>query len=158
MIRNSSGIHGLWLFVPCEMCILPVLSNYSVIFNHNRNFSVNILRFWSVIYASLSGPFSFFIALKATLVVAPPDEMDDLTQADEASETESLLERDLVSPKLLDRSITSPNMLRSPNLLDRSTASPNMLSAHPAASTTNLFVRWSIEDWSTAVLIFASWC
>ena len=35
------------------MCILPVLSNYSVIFNHNRNFSVNILRFWSVIYASL---------------------------------------------------------------------------------------------------------
>ena len=79
------------------------------------------------------------------------DEMDDLTQAHGASETESLLERDLVSPKLLDRSIASPNMLRSPNLLDRT---PNMLGAHPAVSTTNLFVRWSIGDWSTAVLIF----
>ena len=38
--RNSSGIDGLWLFVPAEMCIdiLPVLSNYSVTFNQPKLF------------------------------------------------------------------------------------------------------------------------
>ena len=38
--RNWSGINGLWLFVSSEMCTLPVLSNYSVIFNHNRNLEI----------------------------------------------------------------------------------------------------------------------